>query len=296
MSNTTTQTNVSMGAPSLEFWLTRLGSSWAIDSSYLFLMMPIGLFGVLANFASIYIFSDKQFNTPLYVYLRVYCVTSGIICLACTFMFVAHARKYFDFVNSYAAMVYRCYIFVPVMNTGYYYATVLDVFIMFDRIASLSGKLKWFAAASPNVISLVSFIFCFLTNLPYFWTFIPLSMDVVLDTNQTVHLNFWGGSSSYATSIAGMVIAYVQIALRDIILVALEIVASVVSIILLKSHLNKKSNLLKKVTHTEKSTMGSMNTMTNVTGNSVSTKENRENREKKNENKLKKVDRKARVP
>ena len=54
-----------------ELFLDSIGSSWFIDSLYLFVITPLGLFSFITNLISYLVFLNKEFGSiTLFSYLR----------------------------------------------------------------------------------------------------------------------------------------------------------------------------------------------------------------------------------
>jgi len=88
-----------------------VGSTWTLDSLYLFLVTPMGLLGLMLNAVSFGIFISKQFRShTLFKYLQVYTFNSMILSATLSCSFLISPRYLFDLSTSLSARIFKCYL------------------------------------------------------------------------------------------------------------------------------------------------------------------------------------------
>ena len=152
--------------------LDEIGLSFEIDLLHGIIFPVVSFIGFLFNLINILILRDACFNTVFYKYLKIYCFNSLIINIFSSFVFISHARHFSKLSNSYVSIAYFCYIFIPIVNTYYFYGTVLDILITIERISIFISKLKLYCK-KVFILCLSAFIFCTLINTPYYFVFQP---------------------------------------------------------------------------------------------------------------------------
>lgn len=91
-----------------ERFLLGYGSTWIIDSFYLFIICPVSLIGFLLNVLSLYIISIINIkNSILNTYLKIYCVNSSFVCFLAITSFYAYSPRYIGLHFNYFARVYK---------------------------------------------------------------------------------------------------------------------------------------------------------------------------------------------
>jgi hypothetical protein len=225
---------------------TSIGQTWAQNYIWSVANSTFALLGFFLNILNLIVLRDSQFfSMPLYDYLRVYSLNGAIILLFTSSIgFCSTSYRLFAQANSKWANVYYIYLYVPVVNTGYFFTSVLDSLITLDRIACFKPQLKEHIKLSPYKASLVAYLVCALVNFPYFFVYKPISRQVPLNASQSFTL--WSsGRTDFARSEQGTIVTCVVYALRDVLTMLMEIVLNVISLFYLKQYLKRKSTLLR---------------------------------------------------
>jgi hypothetical protein len=227
--------------------LLLVGSTWSYDYMWVYLVTLMSAVGFVLNMLSFVVYQQAKFNTSLYDYLRVYSINSAQICFLSIFVFVANAPHVLPAcAHSYWPQAYFIYLYIPFFNTGYFYGTALDVLITLDRIFSLTPRLQSYAnLVSPYKLSFAFGIVCLAINFPFFFVFTPSSMTLPISPTENYTIWFIG-ETEFAISHVGTIVSFTVYAIKDGLFPATEVVANVISIMLLRSHLNKKTVLLKR--------------------------------------------------
>jgi hypothetical protein len=207
----------------------------------------MGSLGFLANILCFVVLIGKQFdNLPMYSYLRVYSVNSGLLCLISIFAFVASTRRLFPALNCYGSNVYFLWIYLPCAIAMQVMTSFLDIAVTMDRIGFFNKRVKAFMdRTSPRIVCLVLFPISCLIGSVYYAQVRPFGIQVgdVLDTSTgQVVSNFviWAsGNSEFANSAVGRLFFTVWFFVRESILMTGEIVPNCVSLYYLKGYYDK---------------------------------------------------------
>ena len=93
-------------------FLINYGSTWPIDSIYMFLVAPIGLIGFVLNGLSTQVIKKiKTEKTVLYKYLEIYCLNSGNICFSAMFSIYSYAPRFVGFKYGMLNRILKCIVF-----------------------------------------------------------------------------------------------------------------------------------------------------------------------------------------
>ena len=216
----------------LILYYERIGSSWLVDGIYTFLVAPFGLIGIILNLFSLFIFySIKLKRSKLYIYLRFYTINGSILCFLSSLWFISMSPLYSPFYLSYLWRFFRAYVFTMVFTIIYLISILLDLIIAFDRLAIFyTGLKKFYIKLKPHLI-IISFIsVSFIINLPTcFSYYVKSEQEFVNDVKYNLTIFSFNGRTSYFYSQHGLIIAYVQLFIRDILTLIVEIIISSIS-------------------------------------------------------------------
>lgn len=224
--------------------------------------IPMSFIGLILSILCVVVFFKKEFKLPMYDYFRVYSISNCVICFVSIFNALTTPYQIISFANTYVAIVYSVYVFLPVGNLCYFFNTILDIAMILDRIGIFVPRMKLIFSSHPYKLSGLIFLVCTLIDAPYFFLWLPTSFELQLsDTDfYTVYSIDY---TEFGYSKVGTIIVYIQYVLRDTLPTILIFIFSSISVVLLRSHLKKKSNLIFNHTHT--------NTITTTTATTTST-------------------------
>lgn len=95
-----------------ENFYIKYGSTWTIDSIYLFIISPIGFIGFILNILSLIVIFKINDNSALYKYLKVYCLISIVICFLAIFTFYVYSPRYIGlYLDAFARLNKVIYLF-----------------------------------------------------------------------------------------------------------------------------------------------------------------------------------------
>ncbi len=228
----------------LEMLLTSIGQTWVQNYIWTVVDSSCAIIGFILNILNLVVLNDAEFSLPLYDYLRVYSLNGAVMLLfASSIGFCSTSYKLFEWADSGWATTYYVYAYIPIVNTGYFFASVLDSLITLDRIACFNTQLKQYIRLSPYKASMIAYLACVLVNFPYFFVYRPNSRQVLLNSSQPFTL--WASSTTdFAKSQAGTIVTFVVYAIRDVGTMLIEIVLNLISLYYLNQYLKRKSVLL----------------------------------------------------
>lgn len=211
-----------------------------------------GSIGVIFNSICLYIYQDKsKFSNPIFSYLRWYCLNSLLVCFFSIFTFMSFVPRIFEWTNSYSSYAFSFYFVFQVINFGYFYGALLDIWITLERLSNTSEGIKKFLTKMPSIskLCILSIIFCLIADTPYYLIFSikPLVFEIKISnlTNTTFRYTAWYiAESNFSKSPLGKGLLYLLYSFRDAFLMILEIVLSLMSVVSLRVYLKKKSILL----------------------------------------------------
>jgi hypothetical protein len=232
--------------PTLDQILTSIGSAYYIDCLWFYVNVPVSAIGIICNLLALIVLQDRELSIPLFKYLRLYCVNSVILNLAILMLFSSSVPRIFSWSNTSEVLAsIGCYVITPVANLIYFFNTVIDILITFDRIGTFKPiAVKWMKL-TPYKMSLAAFICCLAIDFPFFFAFSPGSFTVYL--NSTYAQTFrYSGLSSFAYTEVGKVLILIIYIVRDFLLMVVEIALSIASVYLLKQYMVRRASMFSK--------------------------------------------------
>ena len=151
----------------------KLGSSWFLDSAYMFLLAPVSFMAIFLNMISFIILTKIKVktNTNIYEYLKVYSIISCLLCVSYGLMFLNLSPRYLGFIYNYLIRFYRCILYFLVASSLYTISNILDVLIAIERLSVFIVKLQPFIQYSPIKITILFSIASILINFPMYFSF-----------------------------------------------------------------------------------------------------------------------------
>lgn len=209
----------------------RMGSSWLIDSIYLFIITPFGIIGCVLNLFSLFILDKITITqTKLYKYLSFHSLNGSILCLVFSFIFVSLSPRYYPYFTSYFSRFHRAFIFSGVHTCLYFIGNLLDLIIALDRLSIFIKSLKPIARLNPYIVCLTVVIISTLTNLPVYYSYyVKEDEEFYNDIKYNISTFTYSGRTRFFNSQIGNLITFIQIVIRDILTLIMEIVISSIS-------------------------------------------------------------------
>jgi hypothetical protein len=218
------------------------GSTWLLDGFNLYVFTSVSVIAFALSIFSLVIFTNSEFHISIYSYLRVYSVVNVLQALINIFNFTFSSERFITWSNSYPSFFFCDFFYVPVTNLLYYFTSIIGLVVLLERLSIFTAKVRPFFIFSPQKTCLIIFIICFVTDLPYYFGFVPGSQ--VLHVNRTTTFTAWFSDvSPFSKSQLGKVLSLLVMAVRDLLVLGIESIMNVVSVFLFKAYLNNKRRL-----------------------------------------------------
>ena len=223
------------------------GSTWLRDVLCVFVLAPLSAFGAFFNLISMIILYRKKFKSrPLYTYLKVFTLNSLGLNLIEMGLTSVLSFRFMEFsYKSPLPSYFMCYFYIPFMNVLVLYGIVLEIYISFERNSQFSAKFKYLLNYNPVKVCLVTFLACFLINIQHFFVGKPVTEYHVIKSSHVLKINYFN-FTKFSVSLSGIIINSIVYIFRDVVLFVVQIVFNLITIVLLKNHLNNKNIILKR--------------------------------------------------
>ena len=231
-----------------ELFFIYMGSSWTIDSVYLYLSVPFAIVGLILNMMSVVILTRiVSKNTCLYSYLRASTLMSILVSIMVIMgAFTLTPRFFTALALSLFTRVFRCVVFNYVQTSLYFAVNILDLFILFERLAAFKPAWKKLSALSPSLTILATIFVCFLINCPLFF-----ANHVNPDEEFYAEIaNLSGNSSvnlckvdSFMVSLYGLVLYAIVMLIKDVLTLGFEVYFSCLLLVYFQRFLRTKLSL-----------------------------------------------------
>lgn len=225
----------------LNDFLTNHGSTWLLDNLQLYPFIVVGPLGFFLNTLALLVFRDKhEFkDISLYVYMRVYCLNSALLCLISTFNF-CYSYRIFAGANTYWAQVWVNYFFKPISKGCYFYGGLLDIAILLDRIAFFNKRVKAFMTKiSPTAMCSMALTFAVVIDCSYYFIWKPTSKTVMLNSTQAFTVWFTS-NTEFANTKFGTLLTFAMFILTDAVIMVINLVLNMISAYYMRKHLGNK--------------------------------------------------------
>ena len=142
-----------------------------------------------------------------------------------------------------AGTFYLFKIWYPLMLTGYFFGSVLDSVIVFERLNLVKkNKYTCLNAHTPNTVSACIYAACFVFNFTMFFDFSIVSLDFLVDSQPyAIYVPY---ANPIYSSYVGNIITLIQVILRDFCALILEVVINVWAYLATRTFTKKKKTLL----------------------------------------------------
>lgn len=231
-------------------------------------MVIVGSIGFIGN-AVVGLLSLRLVNkfplAALYRYLVILSISSSFNCFMFVFSFMPFSIRTFPWLMSHAALVFDIHVYGTLTNTCYFFNTILSIMIQFDRTFVLKGKKPIIPNSRIYLVCLIVLLIVLVMEIPYYLTFqsksfiVPLYVNNSNGTNES--LSFWFLSKtpfSYSKHgrafhfcnlpristiflfLEGEILIICLGVFRDLILLIVEILMSILVLYHFRVYLNKK--------------------------------------------------------
>lgn len=221
-----------------------VGSTWPVDIWMLYPYFVISFMGLVSNVFSLVVFCSSQFRISLYKYLRINSICSIVLCLFSMGRAFTVSYHIIPWANSELARTFYVYGYIHVSNIGYFFSSLIEILMLLDRIAYFNKKVELFfqrIKLSPYLLSLMSFVLCFLIYSPNFFIAQPGSISLNI-MNQSVTI-WYVKSSEFSTTQLAIILKAVALFIKDGLVTVIQVALNLISFYMLKQFLKKKRRL-----------------------------------------------------
>lgn len=223
--------------------LAMFGFYYLVDILVTVIYIPTCFIGSFLSLVCVLVFYSREFKLPMYIYLRLYSIANTLIALVSIYSALTTPIQIISFANSSIANAYVAYVYCPIMNLSYFFATILDIAMLMDRIALFVPRLKPVFCNHPYKLSGLILLVCLAIDFPYFFFYMPKSVVLQLNATEFYRLHYVD-YTEFGFSDTGRVIQYTQWIIRDILPVVLIFISAGVSVGFLNAHMKKKQKIL----------------------------------------------------
>ena len=226
-----------------------LGSTWLYDGFYLYIMFPWTSINIILNLIAYFVLDKielKQNTKKLYTYLKIYVMCCAIMSFGGTTIFISFSPRYVSFGLGFFARLLRCQINSIILMLLHFYANILDIWIIFERLSQFS----WYSSSSfikrnsPYKIAILSFLFCTLVNMPsMFWHSIKTDDEFIRDAIENPETFSYCSQTKFASSPLGAILSLIMLLIKDILTLILEIILNIILIVYYVKFLRNKSRV-----------------------------------------------------
>jgi len=221
--------------------MVKPNATWLSYAGTFYGLTPLSIVGVIMNLSAFLILCREQFQkSTIFKYLRYNVLNSLILCLILSSKFVTLSYK-FDFTNTFAAKVYVCYFFAPLLSIFYLNGNLFDIFITIERILQVKSQQNIKKIIKLKYFWMFLITISFAINIPNFFVTIPVYNDIIIN-NSTLIRNYFTKTTDFANSKFGKILTYLIFFIRDIVTLMFKIGLNIKCVIYIKKYFNKIFN------------------------------------------------------
>jgi hypothetical protein len=160
------------------------------------------------NALAFFVLQDPELNIDLYKYMRVYMVNNTILSLMLTFQWINACFRVISWTNSELGQKLAIYFIGNTANVYYFFGSIIDIFMLLDRIAIFKKGVKNAMKLSPYKMCIIAFVFVIAVEGPYF---AGLTIDsIAFKLSPTSSFTVWYfKNSDFANSKLGTILIYI---------------------------------------------------------------------------------------
>jgi hypothetical protein len=229
----------------VNFWeklMFQIGSTWTLDSLYLFFNTTLGLLGVVLNILSLFILFRVKQKQTFYKYMKIYTLNGVLVCLFAFMFSFSRAPRYLSFAFSLGPSLIRCYLSICIFIM-LQFGNAINICILFERISNFSPRLEKYFKQKPFILAAISFIISFLLNLPAFFVYEirhEYDFEEALQSSEKLQLFPFCKRTAFSLSIYGKVFVFSLALIKDFLYLFFEIILTFISLIYLRKFFLKK--------------------------------------------------------
>ena len=210
-------------------------------------LTPFSCISILMNLITYIILRKKKFqSSKIFTYLRYNAFNSLIISLLLLTRFTVISYNFFDFTNTYGALVYACYFFLPFLSIFYLNGNLLDIYITIERVHHLVPNNSLKRIVNTKHFWLIIFMVSLIINIPNFFVSQPFYLYFKLNDN-TIIRKYLAKPTVFSASNLGKLITYMIYFIRDILTLVIKIILNIYAVVLIRKYFYKVKSNLKRI-------------------------------------------------
>ena len=227
-----------------------IGSTLISDGFFLYMIPAWAVLNMILNIITFHALNKikvKPGTRALYFYLKKYVFVCGLLSLGGTTMFITFSPRYISFGLDYSSRLFKCQIQTPVLILLHFYAYILDILIIIERLSQFSNESNrtFIKKYSPYKITLISMIFCIIVNMPsFFWYYVESNEIFLLKARETPDRLIYCSQSDFLSSTLGYILSFLMLGINDILTLIVEMILNIVLIFFYVKFLKKKSQVI----------------------------------------------------
>jgi hypothetical protein len=244
--------NSSNSTENIDLWeilMFKIGSSWALDTIYLYIITPLGFLGVISNIISAFVLFKISETHAIYKYYQVYTANGILICTIIMLNFYTRTPRYFDFSLTHGAGVYRCQVLYGSYTLALF-GNLINISILLERLSNFKRSLKYFFKDRPYLIVLISWLITFVINLPTFFIGIARNDEEfkeALKSYEKLKDFYYCKRLPFVNTVLGSITLFLITLIRDFIFTIIELILTFISYLNLKKFIENKKILTNNV-------------------------------------------------
>ena len=224
-----------------------LSTTSLVYNGTIFVLTPLSIISAGLNLVAYIILRKAQFSvSTIFRFLRINVLNSFFVSLLLATRFTAISYSAFDFSNSYQALFYGSYFYIPFLSILYLNGNLLNICITIERIMNFRPLANLKHIMKSKHFWVILFTISIVINIPIFFISYPAFIDYRVENNLIIRKYFYK-LTDFSTSILGKVVTFLIYFVRDVLSLLAIIYLNMISINLIKKYINKISSNLKVV-------------------------------------------------
>jgi hypothetical protein len=171
-----------------------------------FALPTISLLSICLCSLSLYIFNRKRFTDSVFFYYRLLCLVYILHLLMTIPYGILFSPRYISSLNTYQCSIYHI-VYAVISSFLFHYCDTLQMAILLARAKLFSPYVERKFNGTPQRISLIFFVVCFLIDFPFAFSFQVKPFGTFNTTEQNVTATFYfAGSSDFSVSPFGKIL------------------------------------------------------------------------------------------
>ena len=213
-----------------------------IDEIYLYGISPASLLFFILNVITLIMLQTNHVqNSSMNKYIKVYTFVSALICLLIFLNTFSHMPKYIAYSHSYFSRFYTCNIMILAGNTLSFFANIITIVIMVERLSRFVIVFHSFRNPSPYESAITILWFSFLTNLgSYYFNRAKSDEKFHQDLQNDFYTLSYCEKTNFGLKNSGRIFFLISYTINIVMVIGIGLPLCFVSVIYFKRYARKK--------------------------------------------------------